>query len=64
MNPLLVHGWDRIKNQYLYSLLGFSSHKKCKMLPNYDKDYDPITIPCQASGLTFSKKSEARSSTG
>ena len=36
--PYLVHGWDRIKNVHFYSLLGSSTHKKCKMLPNYDKD--------------------------
>ena len=33
----LVHGWDRVKNEHVYSLLGLSTHKKCEMLPNYDK---------------------------
>ena len=34
----LVHGWDRIKNLHVYSLLALSIHKKYKRLPNYDKE--------------------------
>ena len=33
----LVHGWDSIEHCNFYSFLGLSTHKKCKMLPNYDK---------------------------
>ena len=29
----LVHGWDRIKDSDLYSLLALSTHKTEKMLP-------------------------------
>ena len=42
---LLVHGWDRIKNVHVYSLLGLSTQKKCKMLLNYDKVSMVGTVP-------------------
>ena len=36
----LVHGWDRIRTVHVYSLLGLSTHKNVKMLPNYDKVHE------------------------
>ena len=35
----LGHGRDRIKNLHVYSCLALSTHKKRKMLPNYDKGF-------------------------
>ena len=33
----LVHGWDRIKNLSLYSLLALSTHKNVKYYPTMTK---------------------------
>ena len=44
----LVHGWQRIKNVHVYSLLGLSTHEKCKMLPNCDKVLSSASEPSVA----------------
>ena len=36
-SPLLVHGWDRIKNVNAYSLLALSTHKNVKYYPTMTK---------------------------
>ena len=33
----LVHGWDRIENLFLYSLLALSTHKNVKCYPTMTK---------------------------
>ena len=45
----LVHGWDRIKNPNLYSLLALSTHKNVKCYPTITKKREAIATLCDGS---------------
>ena len=45
---LLVHGWDRIKNVHVYSLLGLSTHKNLKCYPTITKLRNVLSVGLRA----------------